>query len=63
MADAGLGDAQQQPGLAGDLPQLVQQLVLDLSLGFGADVVHQLQQDVDQRVGQLAAAQPAEHRQ
>ena len=56
-SNGGAGDLEQQDRLARDPLQLVEHSPLDPALGAGADGVHGLDQELDQAVGERAAAQ------
>ena len=59
MRDCRLGDLEQQAGLARDALEVREQFTLDLALRAGTDVLHNLDQDVGQRVDRLLPAHPA----
>ena len=60
LGQAGGGELEQQRGLAGHALEVGDQLALDALLGLGADTVHGGDQQLDQRVGDLAPAHVAE---
>jgi hypothetical protein len=62
VLDGGLGEREQQALLAAHALEVGDQLLLDLVLGVRADLVDDLDQQIDQRVGDLRRARPAQHR-
>jgi hypothetical protein len=60
LADGGLGDREQQPLLATHAAQVLEQLGLDAALGARVDLVHDTDEELDQRVGDLADPRPAQ---
>jgi hypothetical protein len=59
-ADGGIGDREQESLLAADPAQVVQQLCLDAAFGARVDLVHDAYEQLDQRVGDLTDARPAQ---
>jgi hypothetical protein len=62
MLDGGLGAREQQALLAAHALEVAHELLLDPVLGVRADLVHALDQQIDERVGDLRCARPAQHR-
>ncbi len=62
LFDRGLGDVKKNCDLAGDPLEVVQQLLLDRLLGAYADLVDDLDEQIDEAVGHLTLAQPAQRR-
>jgi hypothetical protein len=58
-ADRGLGDLEQDAGLAPDFPRLLDQLLHHPALGLDGDAVRDLDQQLDQAVDHLALARRA----
>jgi hypothetical protein len=63
MLERLLGEREQQSVLSANALEVPDQLALDPVLGARADLVHHLDQQVHERVGDLRRARPAEHRQ
>ncbi|MEA2231766.1 MAG: hypothetical protein QOD83_1582 [Solirubrobacteraceae bacterium] len=60
MFERGLGEAKKDGLLAAYATQIADQLTLDTVLRSGADAVHELDQQIDERVGDLRCARPAQ---
>jgi hypothetical protein len=63
MLDGGLGQPKQDALLAADAPEVLGQRLLDPPLGPRVDLVHEADQQIDERVGDLALAHRAQRRQ
>ena len=61
LIDGGLGQLEQETGLAANFLEGDELFLVDLLLCTGAQVVNHLQEQVDQRIGELLLAPPAKH--
>jgi hypothetical protein len=63
MIDRGTGECEQQPVLAAHALEICHERLLHPALRAHADLVYDVDQQVNQRVGDLRRAQPSQHRQ
>lgn len=61
LVHRGLGQFEQQLGLSPDLLERGELPLVDPLFGSASQIVDELEQEVDQRIGELLASTPAEH--